>query len=458
EASVAAIGPAGENGVHGAAICNDLHHVAASGGVGAIMGLKRLKAIASSGAGSVPAADGFELMRITQEWIPLLDRIGWTVLPQRYEKFSLEGSRVAVRNLESAAAGYEFARSVEAGARRFEVKRVACYGCPIACTYRATITDGPYEGYVATLAGGGENMEGAAGMAGVTEPGTVLYMTDLCDRLGFSSGEVGIALGWAFECYERGLISRQNTGGLELTWGNAGAAMTLMKQMARREGFGALLAEGPRHAARKVGKGSERYLVHVKGSGFNLHDWRIHWTILLGQAVSQAGGCWQGGGMVDYYPDPDLGYPEPRPIAEVKGTPEASRKTQIKRLWEDTVGICLFSVVPSHAGMIHLPVRAVAAATGWKDFALEEALRVGERVMNLERLFSVKRGRTLLHDLDVGEKLLEAPRDGLAAGKALGPHLRGMVQEYYRLNGWDPETGNPLPETLRRLGLEAFAA
>jgi len=454
---VAAIGPAGENLVHGAGIENDYHHMAASGGVGAIMGSKLLKAIGVRGTGAVQVADARELGRLALQWTASLWRTKVPVLPRRYVAFGVEGSRIAAKNLGGAAVGAQFAESVEKGMWRFQVQRTACFSCPIACTYRATVTDGPYKGYTATLAGGGENMEGAAGMVGVMDPGTVLYMTDLCDRLGFNSSDVGITLGMAFECYERGLLTTEQTGGLELTWGNADAAISLIHQMARREGFGAVLADGAREAAHKIHPEAEKYLVHVKGTGFNLHDWRIHWAVLLGQCVSQAGGCWQGGGMVDFYGDPDLGYQGPRPIAARDGTPEATRKSQMRRLWEDSIGICLFSVVPSAPGTLALTAQAVGAATGWTDLTAEEALLIGERIISLERIFSNRRGRTLLHDLDVGHKLLEAPRDGKAQGIALGPHLLSMVQEYYGLMGWDPETGAVLPATAERLGLQEFA-
>lgn len=454
---VAAIGPAGEHLVHGAAIENDYHHIAASGGVGAVMGSKRLKAIAVRGTGPVRAADARELGRLALAWIGGLWRTKVPILPRRYVAFGVEGSRIAARNLAGAEVGARFATSVQKGLWRFRVQRTACFSCPIACTYRATVTDGPFKGYTATLAGGGENMEGSAGMVGVTDPGTVMYMTDLCDRLGFNSSDVGITLGMAFECYEKGWLTRERTGGLELTWGNADAAITLMNQMARREGFGAVLADGAREAAHRIHPQAERVLVHVKGSGFNLHDWRINWAVLLGQCVSQAGGCWQGGGMVDFYGDPDLGYPGPRPIAARDGTPEATRKSQMRRLWEDSIGVCLFSLMPAAPGTLALTAQAVGAATGWQDLTADEALRIGERVINLERLFSVRRGRSLRHDLDVGQKLLEAPKDGKAKGIAIGPHLKAMVQEYYTLMGWDPETGNPLPATLERLGLQAFA-
>jgi aldehyde:ferredoxin oxidoreductase len=222
----------------------------------------------------------------------------------------------------------------------------------------------------------------------------------------------------------------------------------------KRAGYDGLIVTG---SARRIHPDAETLLVHVKGSGFNLHDWRINWAVLLGQCVSQAGGCWQGGGMVDFYGDPDLGYPGPRPIAVRDGTPEAVRKSQLRRLWEDSIGVCLFSLMPPAPGTLALTARAVAAATGWQPLTAEEALRIGERIINLERLFSVHRGRSLRHDLDVGPKLLEAPKDGKAKGIALGPHLRAMVQEYYALMGWDPDTGAPLPATLARLGLQGFA-
>jgi aldehyde:ferredoxin oxidoreductase len=334
---------------------------------------------------------------------------------------------------------------------------VGCFHCPRGCTYATEITNGPYKGVVTTLAGGGENMEGAAGLVGVIEPGSNFYLTDLYDRLGLDSSTIGCAISLAFECYERGLISKKDTDGLELKWGNTDAVVKLLDKIIKREGFGAVLADGPKKAAERIGGDAPKYAVHIKGSGMNMHDWRSAWSVLLAQITAGAGPCWQGAGADAFSPEPDLGYTElSKDPVSAEGKAEAAWKTHCKKLLEDSLGICWFAAwgVP---GVMDFERRAIAAAVGWNDFTVEEAYTLGHRVSTAQRLFNMKHGLTIENDLDVSPRLLDAPLAGLAAGKAFGDHLSELIKEYYTLAGWDPQTGKPLPETIKRLGLEEIA-
>ncbi|MGD0919398.1 MAG: aldehyde ferredoxin oxidoreductase C-terminal domain-containing protein, partial [Thermodesulfobacteriota bacterium] len=366
-------------------------------------------------------------------------------------------SLLAVKNLSDPEFGPKWGGAIYSEATKFKTISVGCFSCPRGCTYATKITTGPYKGVVTTLGGGGENMEGAAGMVGVIEPGSNFFLTDLYDDLGLDSGTIGCAMALAFECYERGIITPKDTDGLELKWGNVDAVIKLLNKVVKREGFGAVLADGPKKAAERIGGDAPKYVVHIKGTGMNMHDWRSAWSVLLGQATAGAGPCWQGVGADAFSPEPDLGYTElTQAPSSPEGKAEALWKTRCKKLFEDSLGICWFAAwgVP---GIMDFERRAVAATVGWNDFTVEEALTLGHRVSTAQRLFNMKHGLTAENDFDVSPRLLEAPSAGFAAGKAFGDHIGELIKQYYTFEGWDPKTGKPLSKTIKRLGLEEMA-
>jgi aldehyde:ferredoxin oxidoreductase len=138
------------------------------------------------------------------------------------------------------------------------------------------------------------------------------------------------------------------------------------------------------------------------------------------------------------------------------GKAEGVWKSRRKKLVEDCLGVCLFAVM-GVPGALGFDARAVAATVGWADFTVNELLTVGDRLSTMQRLFNIKRGLTKESDFDVGQRLLDAPKSGIAAGRAFGDHMVKMVEEYYQLEGWNPVTGEPLPETVERLGLTEVA-
>lgn len=468
EISVACIGPAGEALLHGASVKNDRNHGAGKGSPGAVMGAKRLKAIAVRGSGRVPLARSSAFLDTVTQWEQnlfvqpeggtapvgaLLHNAGIT------RKYNLVGefSMLAGKNLTDPEWGKLYGRNYVEGCADWLVEPQPSYNCKIACAYNVQMTSGPYAGYTASLCGGGENTEGAAGLIGVEDAGVAVMMTDFYDAMGLESSTAGALVSAAFEAYNRGLVSKQETGGLELTWGNHEAAMELIRQMIRHEGFGGrLTGDGLKDAARVLGKGADKFLLHVKGAGYNLHDWRPVWSVLLGQVIAGAGPCWQAPGVDAWTTEPDFGYKGHPEGTIPDGKAEAVRLTQMKKLWEDCLGICWFACWGVR-DVTKLAPRALAQAVGWEDFTTEEALAVGERVINMMRLLYVRRGFTKEDEFDLSPRLLEAPPSGAASGKSIAPYLKGMVEEYYGLMGWDPATARPQPGTLTRLGLEAYA-
>jgi aldehyde:ferredoxin oxidoreductase len=467
--SVACIGPGGEALLHGAMVKNDRNHGASKGSPGAIMGSKKLKAIAVRGTGVVDVANTGKFLETVTQWernllvapeggVPTLAMLLQNGGITRHYNLVSEGSMLAGKNLTSPEWGKKYTKGYVDGCAEWKVDPQPSYNCAIGCAYNVEITTGPFTGFTASLCGGGENTEGAAAMIGVEEPGAALAMTDFYDDMGLDTSACGAVISMAFEAYSRGVLNIENTEGLDLSWGNYEAAMELVQQMVEHRGFGQILTGGMKAAAEAVGGGADQWLVHIKGSGINLHDWRPVWSVLLGEVISGTGPSWQAPGVDTWTGAPDFGYLQysaEGPSAE--GKPEAVRLTQIEKIWEDCLGICWFAGW-GVKDVTYLAPKALAEATGWDDFSRDEALAAGERVINMMRMVSLSRGFTKEDEFDISPRLLEAPTEGAAAGKSIAPYLRGMVDRYYELMGWKVESGHPSQDTIRRFGLEDFGA
>ena len=452
KASVASIGPAGENMSTGALIENDKHHTFAHSGSGMIMGSKKLKAIAVHGTGKVSVVDQTKLKEITKRWRANIFKsplAGWLtkggITRDEYRTLK-DFSAVSAKNfLETNPADFGI------GMSKHKVTPRACFACPIACAYEVEILSGHHKGYTATLSGGGEALEAAASLSGVYDSRSAFYLADICDRMGFNASTIGSTIALAIECYQKGLITDEDTGGLELDWGDERMVERMINMAARKEGkLGELLALGPKKAAYFIGGEAVGFAVHVKGAAINLHDWRAAWGILLGQIVGGGAG-WPSQGA-DQIPQPEVGFPNVQDPLDPKGKPEAVARTWPKKYWEDCQGTCDFATLGVPTSLV-FSAEAFSAVTGWK-FTAEGALTVGERVLNLERAFNVRRGLTPADDWEVSRRLVEAPSAGRAKGKSIAPYLRGMVMRTYEILGWDEKTGKPWRKTLTRLGLE----
>lgn len=454
--SVAAIGPAGENLCAGALISNDKNHQFSHSGVGSVMGSKKLKALAIRGDKPIPVFDVDEIRLIAGEWRKRLaseNCMGKYMTGQVFkqteyrrmlDKCGFAGKNMQINQLSEFGLGW--------GRQKWTLR--PCPGCPIACSYDLEVTEGPYKGYVATLTGGGEALEAAGSLLNITEPGAIFYLTDLYDRLGIEGSTCGCTIAMAIEAYEKGLISKKETDGLELRWGDPGLAEKLIRKYAYREGFGDVLARGPKEAAKWIGGDAPDFAINVKGAGINLHDWRGGWGNLFGQIIGSGAG-WPAPGADTWAAEPDFGFPDLTDHFDHTLKPLEVRNTGIGKFMEDCIGICWFATwgLP---GVLDLASRAISAATGRKC-SPEELVEVGERVMHLERAFNIRHGLTPDDDHNVPKRLVEAPQDGRAAGLSIAPHLQWMIDEYYKLMGWDAKTGKPMRKTLERFDLAHVA-
>jgi aldehyde:ferredoxin oxidoreductase len=244
------------------------------------------------------------------------------------------------------------------------------------------------------------------------------------------------------------MITKEDVDGLDLSWGNVETAMELIEKAVAHEGVGNEIASGMKQAVTALHPDAGRLLVHAKGAGINLHDWRGNWLTLFGQFVAGTGPSWHASGSPDPAVAPQSGPHDPA------GKAAGIRNMQQRKAWADGLGVCFFAM-GSLPDITNLASNTLAAATGWSDYTADEAMLAGERITNLMRLIYMKRGFKKADEFDIGPKLLEALPD--KPESALAPHFPHMVDEYYELMGWNVETGFPEPETIRRLDLEDFA-
>jgi len=452
EYSVLSIGPAGENLVEGAMICNDRNHSCSHSGMGTVMGSKRLKAIlVSASPKPIPLAQPEKFKEIIKKWRAVLfdDSVASLLRNGGIPRGDMQGLKdmaiLTTRNF-SGEPFPEYAVGMSAN----KITPQPCWGCPIGCCYRYEVLSGPEKGGVFFPCGGGENLEGAGSILGIAEPGVNMALLDMCDRYGIETGRVGTAIGVAVEAYQKGILTKKETDGLKLEFGNAEVMRALIKKMVYREGIGGLLAKGSKKLADILGIPDSA--VHIKGATMNNHDWRSGWGTLLGQAVGTGSG-WLSGGCDTFGCEPSVGYPEKLDPGDWKGQAISVRDTSNYKIWAaDCTGMCWFSVwgVKSGADLVS---EAISAATGW-DFTKEDGIRVGERLITKERVFALQRGLKPEDDYNLSERLFRPPQYGPVKGKSIRPYLEGMVREYYVLRGWDGKTGKPWKSTLESLGLE----
>lgn len=307
-----------------------------------------------------------------------------------------------------------------------------------------TVTEGPYAGYV----GEEPEYEGYAACSsqiGQGDAGAAVMLGNLIDRLGLDVNESGWVMGFAIECFERGLIAKRDTDGLELRWGNVEAAAELLRKIARREGIGELFAEGVRGAARTLGGEALSIGVFtVKGSSPRGHDHRAKWEELLDTCVSNTGtiecsnSCWNVA---------KLGIEPLRDRFNWREVATFNARVNGWLQWVDSLGICNFNFADPN-GL----VEAYNAITG-RQLTVGSALTIGRRIVNQMRVYNLRCGLTPSRE-EPSTRYSSAPVDGPAAGTNVREHWQEMRRSYYRQMGWDEQTGCPTADTLMPLGLE----
>jgi aldehyde:ferredoxin oxidoreductase len=324
---------------------------------------------------------------------------------------------------------------------------VPCYQCRIAHVKEVTVTEGPYTGFV------GEEPEyellAAWGpQIGNTDLGAVVMLTKEVDKLGMDCNEGSWVVGWAMECFEKGVFTKKETDGLDLTWGKVEAVRELLNRIARRQGnIGNLLADGVMRASKKVGGTAADWAIYgAKGSAPRGHDHRgsTRWYELFDTCMTNTSSIESTWGGIH----PKLvDMQEPSDHFSHEQVSTFNAKYSGVRLFDDCLGTCRFA--SPHP---KLQLECFNAVTGW-NWTLEDAFIVGRRIVNLLRVFNFRHGMKI-EDERPSKRYGSVPADGPAQGKNIMEKWPWMVENYYRLMGWDTKTGKPLPETLKQLGLE----
>ncbi len=457
-AHVLGIGPAGENQVRFASIMNDIDRAAGRTGNGAVMGSKKLKAIVVRAGGHVPVADQGKVHSVAREIKEAMlsspsyaarSRYGTPMLISLYNRMGI----LPTRNHQTGV--FEKADEISGERLRDEyvTKSKACYLCPIHCSRNSRISEGRFAGLV-TEGPEFETMSAFGSRIGVSDLESIVYLNRRLNDLGLDSISTGGTIAYAMECYEKGLIDRSHTDGLELTWGNTQAVLDLVDRIAFRRGFGDLLAEGVKRASQKI-KGSERYALHIKGMEVPMQEVRGLKAWGLGWAVAS-----RGADHCRAFPVMETTWAPAQAKAFFGSEKAADRfayegKAAMVKWAEDfgavidALGLCKIAYI----GMGITPdlvARAFQAVTG-AEIDTEQLLKAGERINNLERLLNLKLGLTPLQDT-LPDRFIEEP---LPEGPSRGEVIRisELVREYYHLREWNPVTGRPSDKKLQELSL-----
>jgi len=482
EAKVAAIGPAGENLVQGAAVMSDMTRAAGRTGIAAVMGTKNLKGIGVVGTQGLEMAKPDEFLTLAEEATnEILDHplyevwatLGTTLLLRAVSK----SGRLAIKNWSENVLDEKDAWELS-GEKIFEeysIKNKGCFNCPISCSRVYAIEDGPYAG---TLSEGPEYeaQTHLGSNLGVYDMEAMLHMNALCNDLGIDVCTAGATIAWAMECYERGIITDEDTGGVKLNWGNDEAAVEMIKKMAYREGFGDVIADGSYAAAEKIGRGSMKYVIHTKKLPWTAVDPRGSFGWALAYSTSTRGAdhlrsLIYVASLKTYQDQATKLFGVPKEATDewsIKGKPFFVKLCEDLGAVIDSIGICktpsLILMTHSYfvgpSGKPDKLARILNAATGI-PLDGDELLRIGARVYNTEKVFNMRYG--LGHrELDrVPDRFMEdvMPYEPRNTEEALvtPEKLNTLLDEYYEVRGWDVESGQPTPESLKALGLGKLA-
>ncbi len=473
DVSTACIGPAGENKVRFAAVMSDgqIGAFARCGG-GAVFGSKNLKAVAARGHKDIGIVDKEAFRRAFKDYLEVIGLDPYVAPATKYgtPRFILHRVKYGIHGAENWRFGEYKWKTVHPDVFRneYSVKAGACHNCPVMCRREFMITQGKHAGIVAKM-----EWESIARSitCGIVDPEAVIYETHLNNLLGIDAESIGDTIAFAFECYEKGLLTDEDTGGLKFNFGNAEAMFEATRRIAYREGIGDLLAEGTKRAANKIGKGVQGFAMQVKGVEMTAADPRG----MPVRAVSYATGT-RGSDHLRSNPyieefitseeaEKWFGSKEASDLRKgVKGKGRLLKWSEDFVTIGDLLGLCKFAYYRSatfeylYRKGVELATRFYNACTGF-ELTEEEMLMAGERAFNIEKAFNAREGADRKDDT-IPNRFFEEPLMG--GGPSGGmiverEKFERILDEYYEARGWDVKTGLQTRDGLERLGLKWVA-
>jgi len=459
---VASIGPAGENLVRFACITGDLYRQAGRGGVGAVFGSKNLKALAVRGSGKVSLANKEEFIRHTRELNKALKESGetmttygtmWLMDPMN------DYGMLPTRNFQQGV--FEGVKKINGDklVKTLKTKDVGCHACTLRCSNFLDVKRSEFGPFQIE----GPEYETACLMGsncGVDDLKAISYLNLLCDQFGIDTMSTGNILAYLMECVQKKVITKKDLDGVDLKWGDYKAMIELVRKISSREGIGDLLAEGVAKAAKKIGKGTSRFAMHVKGMEMPGYDPRGALGMGLAFATADRGACHLRAWTVyeEVMGNLDRFSPEGKPMLVFA--------RMHRKIIMDALGICemmglipLFSSLFTDAtGLEVKPLYNRVYEKLLEDFAIDGGkVGVGERIYNLARAFNVREGFGKKDDKLPPRFFEESVPEGPLKGHPIKVQdFNRMLKEYYELNGWD-RNGVPTKEKLVELGLPNVA-
>jgi len=498
KAQVACIGPAGERLSALAGICNDRGRIAARGGLGSVMGAKKVKAVVAAGTRRVGVVDKERISASRKEFLKRLEKgkslkkymgdrlfglVGWitrkgSVHPRQpadmwrmmLSKFgtpsltalSAESGDSPVKNWGGVGyVDFPLSRSQKIGAQsvvRYELKKYGCYSCPIRCGGVVKIEDGPYpleESHKPEY----ETLCSFGTLLLNDDLRSIFHLNDLVNRGGIDSISCGAVVAFAIECFENGVLSKDDMDGLEPTWGNSAAIIALTEKIIRREGVGDLLADGVKRAAEKIGDAAKPFAVHCGGVEPAMHDPKFD----PGFGASYVCEPTPGRHTISSLQYLELQRLEKQFSRARKIGAFSTRKQKHRyddkgealavdscyKMLIDCAGACFFGT--QVGGPLPL-CDWMNAATGW-DLSADEYLTIGERVEQLRHAFNVREGLNPLRDFRPHPRIYGDPPQEKGPAKNVTLDIDALGRDFYQALDWDPETGIPSLERLEVLGL-----
>ncbi|HEY3314626.1 MAG TPA: aldehyde ferredoxin oxidoreductase family protein [Bacillota bacterium] len=467
---VACIGQAGENQVRYACVVNELKHTNGRTGMGAVMGAKNLKAVAVRGSKMPAFHDREALNRINRSFVEVFrshpiqgllydgGTIGWDIE-------SLDaGGILPTKNFRGGH--FDEYEKITLNAMKDTILqgRGACSGCPNRC--KLVCGGGKFD---IDPEYGGPEYETAGAFAPnllVGDPEVYAKAHELCNRYTLDTISTGVTIAFAMDCYEAGLLTKEQTGGLDLRFGNGRAVLELIEAIAFKRGLGALLAEGSVRAAKEIGRGAERFVRAVKGQEIAMHEPRGKAGIGLAFALSPWGADHVQAPHDLLFEEGKFGVDDLKELGIYRGTPGRDIGPDKVRFfyygqqtWNlfNTLSMCCFVIGPGKLLKMGDLVSIVNAATGWNG-SLFELMKAGERTVTLGRLFAVREGFTVADDV-LPEVFYQPSESGLLTGRKIdrAAFVRA-VQLYYEMMGWDAKTGEPKESKLVELGIADLGA
>jgi len=457
KAEIVSIGPSGERLSLISCIINDRGRAAGRSGVGAIMGAKKLKAIVVDGNRPVPLADPAKCRELSRQFLeelkgPIVDffrnlgTAGITV-------GSAKSGDSPVKNWGGVGV-VDFPDADPIGGPAVLARRerpYGCWHCPVACGGIMKGPDGPYAYEPGSHKPEYETLCSFGTLCLNNNLESIIKANDICNRYGLDTISAGATIAFAIECYENGLITKADTDGIELTWGNHQAIVAMTEKLARREGFGDVLADGVKVAAEKIGKGADQYAMHIGGQELPMHDPKFR----LGYAISyvlDATPARHTQGAEGVRPRGLTLPPTPRDRNVFTGRGEAHRILMNVMHVVNTAGLCMFGM--DTAGFPWIPA-FVNAVTGW-EWDEAQLLKTGERIAALRSAFNAREGIKMTA-LKVPGRVFGKPaqKEGPLAGVEIDE--KTLHREYLEAAGWDVNTGWPTESAVEALGLADVA-